>query len=130
MDVLVVKTIFQIFFNPMLFTNLLVQACYFGKTKRHLKTRTEEYLGKDKNLQILKHLNKNWHCRQVSFDVIVRNSSRFRLQIKEVMLITSKKQTNTWDFYYDFKQFLNVNSCLIIKFRYRSFFCHFKIMVH
>ena len=67
----------------MLFTNLLVQACCIGETRRHLKTRIEEHLGKDKNSQIFKHLQKNAHCRQVSnfdcFAVIDRDTSHFRL---------------------------------------------------
>ena len=61
----------------------------------HLKTRIEEHLGKDKNSQILKHLQENSHCRQVSnfecFDVIDRDASHFRLQLKEAMYITWKK---------------------------------------
>ena len=67
-------------------------ACCIGETRNHLKTRTEGHLGKDKNSQLLK---ENPHCRQVSnfdcFDVINRDTSHFRLQLKEVMHITWKK---------------------------------------
>ena len=69
--------------------------CCIGKTRRHLKTRIEVHLGKDKNSQILKHLKENPHCREVSnfdcFDVIDRDTSHFRLQLKEAMYITWKK---------------------------------------
>ena len=60
-----------------------------------MKTRIEEDLGKDKHLQILKHLQENPHCRAVSnfdcFDVIDRDNSHFRLLLKEAMHITWMK---------------------------------------
>ena len=66
-------------------------ACYIGETRRNLKTRTEEHLGKDKNSQIFKHFQENPHCRQVSnfdcFDVIDGDNSHFRLQLKEAIHI-------------------------------------------
>ena len=78
------------------FTCTDCNACYIGKTRRHLKTRLEEHLGNDKNWQISKHLQENPHCRQVSnfdcFDVIDRDNSHFRKkpilnkQIKHVTL--------------------------------------------
>ena len=71
------------------FTCAGCNACYIGETSSHLKTRIEEDLGKDKNLQILKHLQENPHCRQVRnfdcFDVIDRDTFHFRLQVKEAM---------------------------------------------
>ena len=77
------------------FTCAGCNGCYIGKTRSHLKTRIEEHLGKDKNSQILKHLQENSHCRQVSnfdcFDVIDRDTSHFRLQLKEAIHITWKK---------------------------------------
>ena len=77
------------------FTCAGCNACYIGETRSHLKTRIEEHLGKDKNSQIFKHLQENPHCRQVSnfdcFDVIDRDTSHFRLQLKEAMYITWKK---------------------------------------
>ena len=77
------------------FTCAGYNACYIGETKRHLKTRIEEHLGKDKNSQILKHLQENPLCREVSnfdcFDVIDRDNSHFRLLLKESMHITWKK---------------------------------------
>ena len=51
----------------------------------------EESLGKDRNSQILRHVQENSHCRQVSkfdcFKVIDRVNSHFRLQVNEVMRI-------------------------------------------
>ena len=73
----------------------MVYSCYTGETKHHLKTRIEEHLGKDKNLQILKHLQENPHYGQNSnfdcFDVVNRGNSHFRLQLKEVMHVTWTK---------------------------------------
>ena len=39
---------------------------YLGKTRHHLKTRIKEHLGKDKNLQIFKYLQKSPHRRRNS----------------------------------------------------------------
>ena len=70
------------------FTCAGCNACYIGETRN----RIEEHLGKYKNPQILKHLQKNPHCKQVSnFDcsgTIDRDTSRFKLQLKEAMHIT------------------------------------------
>ena len=54
------------------FTCAGCNACYIGETRSHLKTRIEEHLGKDKNSQILKHLQENPHSRQVfNFDCLM-----------------------------------------------------------
>ena len=70
-------------------------ASYISEIKCQLKTRIVKHLGKDKNLRIPKHLQESSHCRQVSnfdcFDVIDRNNSYFRLQLKEGIKITWKK---------------------------------------
>ena len=77
------------------FTCAGCNACCIGETKPHLINRIEEHLGKDKNLQILKHLQENPHCREVTnfdcFNVFDRDNSHFRLQLKEAMHITWKK---------------------------------------
>ena len=69
---------------------------FIDEAKHHLKTRIEEHFGNEKNSQILKHLQENPHCRQVSnfdcFDVIDHDTSHFRLQIRETMHITWKSQ--------------------------------------
>ena len=58
-------------------------ACYIGEIRCHFNNRIKEHLGKDKNMQILKHLQENRHCGQVSnfdcFDVINCDTSHFRL---------------------------------------------------
>ena len=80
----------------MLFTNLPTQVVllvtfFSPETKRHLTTRIEEHFGKDKQ----QNLRQNSQYRQVSkfdcFDVIDRDNSHFRLQLKEIMYITWKK---------------------------------------
>lgn len=69
------------------FTCAGCNACYIGKTQHYLKTRIEEHLGKHKNQQILKYLQKNSHCRQVTnfdcFVVIDCDNSHFSFQLKE-----------------------------------------------
>ena len=77
------------------FTCAGCNAFYIGKIRSHLKTRIEAHLGKDKNSQILKHLQENPHCRQVSnfdcFDIIDSDTSHFRLQLTEAIHITWTK---------------------------------------
>ena len=77
------------------FTCAGCKACYIGETKRHLNTRIEEHLGKDKKSHIYSHLQENPQCQEkVNFDCfefIDRVSSYFWLQIKEAMHINEKK---------------------------------------
>ena len=40
-------------------------ASYVGETSRHLATRINEHLGKDKNSHIFKHLNANQACKDL-----------------------------------------------------------------
>ena len=81
----------------MSFISLLVQdvVCYIGETKRHLNTKIEEYLGKDKQSHIYSNLQENSQCQErinfYCFEIIDRASSYFRLQIKEAMHINWKK---------------------------------------
>ena len=67
-------------------------ACYISETKRYFKTRIDEHSEKDKNSQILKHLEEIPHCREINnfdfFDVIDRDISHFSLQLKKAMHIT------------------------------------------
>ena len=64
--------------------------CYIGETTRHLSTRIEEHLEKDKKSHIFKH-----HCKILStpdcFQIIDSASSKFRLKLKEEMHITWTK---------------------------------------
>ena len=70
-------------------------ACYIGETTRHLSTRIEEHLEKDKKLHIFKHLDENHNCKSLStpdcFQIIDSASSKFRLKLKEAMHITWTK---------------------------------------
>ena len=70
-------------------------ACYIGETTRHLSTRIEEHLEKDKKSHIFKHLDENHHCKSLStpdcFQIIDSASSKFRLKLKEAMHITWTK---------------------------------------
>ena len=65
---------------------------YINGNMCHLKIRIEEHLGKDKNSQILNHLEENTQCRQFSnfdcFDVIGHDNSYFRSELKDVMRLT------------------------------------------
>ena len=67
-------------------------ACYIGEITRHLSTRIEEHLEKDKKSHIFKDLNENHNCKTLStpdcFQIIDFASSKFRLKLKEAMHIT------------------------------------------
>ena len=67
-------------------------AWYIGETTRHLSTRIEEHLEKDKKSHIFKHLNENSNCKSLvtpeCFEIIDSASSKFRLKLKEAMHIT------------------------------------------
>ena len=70
-------------------------ACYIGERTRHLSTRIEEHLEKDKKPHISKHLDENHHCKNLStpdcFQIIDSASSNFWLKLKEAMYITWTK---------------------------------------
>ena len=76
------------------FTCAGCKACYIGETKRHLNTRIEEHLGKDKKFHIYLHLQENSQRQEKVdfdyFDIIDCASSYFRLKIKEAMYINWK----------------------------------------
>ena len=73
------------------FTCTECNACNTGETKRHLSTRIEEHLGKDKKSHIYSPLQENPHCQEKvnldCFDIIDGASSYFRLQPKKAMHI-------------------------------------------
>ena len=77
------------------FTCAGCKAYYIGETKRHLNTRTEEYLGKDKKPHIYSHLQENPQCQEKNdsncFEIIDRASIYFRFQMKEALHINWKK---------------------------------------
>ena len=65
------------------FTCAGAKACYIGEIKRHLNTRTEEHLEKDKKSQISSHLQENPQCQEKvnsnCFKIIDCASSYFKL---------------------------------------------------
>ena len=69
--------------------------CYIGETTRHLLTRIEEHLEKDKKSHMFKHLDENHHCKSLStpdcYQIIDSVSSKFRLKLKEAIHITCTK---------------------------------------
>ena len=77
------------------FTCAGCKACYIGETKRHLNSRIEEHLGKDKKSHIYSHLQENPQRQEKvnsdCFEIIDRASTYIRLQIKEAMHINWKK---------------------------------------
>ena len=76
------------------FTCAGCNACYTGEAKLSVNSRIEQRLQKHENFHILKPLQENSQCRQVSnfhyFNVINPDNSCFRLQLKEVMHVTWK----------------------------------------
>ena len=53
------------------FTCAGCKACYIGETKRHLNTRIEEHLGKDKKNLIYIHTSKKIHNANKELNLIV-----------------------------------------------------------
>ena len=82
-------------FSPISFTCAGCTVCYVAETKRHLNTRIEEDLGKDKKSHMHPHLQENPQCQEKvnsdCFEIIDRDCSYFRLQTKEAMPINRKK---------------------------------------
>ena len=68
---------------------------YIGETTRHIKTRIEEHIKRDKNSHIFKHLNSNPNCldslNKDCFQIIDRTSNSFNLKIKEALHISWDK---------------------------------------
>ena len=65
--------------------------CYVGFTTRHISTRINEHLSKDKASHIYKHLENNQVCRDQSsandFTVIDHANTEYQLRIKEAIHI-------------------------------------------
>ena len=66
-------------------------SCYIGETTRHLKTRIDEHLRKDKSSHIYKHLANNISCFDNSnercFSILDTASTHFQLKLKEGLYI-------------------------------------------
>ena len=64
---------------------------YIGETTRHIKTRIEEHIKRDKNSHIFKHIHKDPNClnslNEDSFKIIDTASNSFNLKIKEALHI-------------------------------------------
>ena len=65
-------------------------SCYIGETTRHLSTKINKHLEKDKNPHIFKHLDKSLSTPDC-FQIIDSASSKFRLKLKQAMHITWTK---------------------------------------
>ena len=73
---------------------------YIGETTRHLSTRVDEHIKRDKNSHIFKHLNGNESCVNAlnsnSFSIIDSANNAFDLKIKEALhIIWDKPDLNT-----------------------------------
>jgi Reverse transcriptase (RNA-dependent DNA polymerase) len=66
-------------------------ACYIGESSRHLKTRIDEHLGKDKSSHIYKHLQASDDCKRqcsdLCFSVLDEAPTDFQRKLKEAMFI-------------------------------------------
>ena len=66
-------------------------ACYIGETTRHLTSRIEEHLKKDKESHIYKHIHEKVDCFHKSdsdcFSILDTASTKFQLKLKEGMYI-------------------------------------------
>ena len=66
-------------------------ACYIGETTRHLSSRNEEHLKKNKQSHIYQHLHQEVDCFNKSnrdcFSVLDTASTKFQLKLKEGMYI-------------------------------------------
>ena len=70
-------------------------ASYIGETSRHLSTRIDEHLSKDKNSHIFKHLLSSQECKDLcntdSFVVLDSAPTKYQLKIKEGLYIAWEK---------------------------------------
>ena len=64
---------------------------YIGETTRHLKTRIDEHIKRDKQSHIFKHLSSDINCfnsyKRDSFKIIDTAKHKFDLKIKEALHI-------------------------------------------
>ena len=72
------------------FTCACCKARYVGQTTRHYNVRVHEHLHKKSNpSSIFKHLEENKNCRDACdpscFEIIDRDTSAFRLEVKEAI---------------------------------------------
>ena len=64
-------------------------ACYIGKTERHLSTKINEHLHTDKKLHIYKHLQESERCKELAnadcFSILDYSNTTHQGKIKEVL---------------------------------------------
>jgi len=67
------------------------KASYIGETTRHLSTRCEEHISRDKQSHIYKHIHRNIECfdscNKDCFSILDTASTKFQLKLKEGMYI-------------------------------------------
>ena len=72
-------------------------ACYIGKTSRHLSTRVREHLSRDKNSHVYQHLQQFQACRRPAnkncFSIVDCAPSKLQLMLKEAMHIKWENPT-------------------------------------
>ena len=68
---------------------------YIGETTRHISTRIDEHIKRDKNSHILKHLNNNPNCidnlTSDSFKILDSANNKWDLKVKEALHINWDK---------------------------------------
>ena len=84
------KDTLSIFFHSYVFYHFTCtgcKACYIGETKRHLNTRIEQHLGKDKKSHIYIHTSKKIHSGKKKLILIV-----LKLQIVLFLILGYKSR--------------------------------------
>ena len=69
-------------------------ASYIGETNRHLSTRVNEYLYKDKSSHVYKHLLGSDNCKMSNdgcFIVLDHTPTKYQLKLKEALHISWEK---------------------------------------
>ena len=70
-------------------------AVYIGETHRHLTTRIDEHLRKDRNSHIYMHINNDPNCKLLSdascFQIIDHGTNNTNLRIKEAIHIVRER---------------------------------------
>ena len=71
------------------------EASYIGETSRHLSTRIDEHLRKDKNSHVFKHLLGSQQCKDTvsadCFSILDTAPTQHQLRVKEILHITWNK---------------------------------------
>ena len=93
------------------------------QNKRHLKSKIEELLAKDENLQILKHLQKILTVEKLVILIVLMASM--------VIILTLGCNSHSHAHNLEEASFKQTDKQLThCKFYFLRFFCHFRIIVH